>query len=457
MLIKTYDDGIIGKKTKTAMDNAAKMFNQTTTTPTTTTDNSKLIEDSYNQQLEAQKAALRQKINEGVSNYQNQINAAPQIYQPLRNQVDVMRNKNTAATREAMAASGLAQSVRGIGGSGDNITAGIQVNTEADSQINTLNLQQQNMIDLAKKAIADLQASGNMEEARMIAENAANRINAIIAEKNRVAEANRVAANDAWAKNMDVANITGYYNPYAGMQINPETAKYASNYQAEIDRRRATPDANDDALIPDLEAARAAKIFSNPEMLQKYGTPYKTQTARAQDFNNAVTVAGLTGIYNGKPTMESILNTAKMTGYYNGKPTLEKQQLDLNQQNWQREMTFKERQAQIENALSSGRLSIEQAQLALSQAKFQADNDPNSLDNQLKREQLNITKSSKNDTKLNNIIDNINKLYTYKDDLTGEIKTNPAMSQQLRNYIIGLNLPDNETDSLLLLYGLPIN
>ena len=53
-----------------------------------------------------------------------------------------------------------------------------------------------------------------------------------------------------------------------------------------------------------------------------------------------------------------------------------------------RQQSFQEAQAQIDNAIKRGQLSVSQGNLALQQAKFYADNDPNSIDNQIKQQQL---------------------------------------------------------------------
>lgn len=84
------------------------------------------------------------------------------------------------------------------------------------------------------------------------------------------------------------AELTGVYNPYAGVQISPEVQQYAGDYQAEINRRRATPDTSDDYLISQLEAARANKIFSSPDLLDKYGDQYKTPAQRAAEYSNLI-------------------------------------------------------------------------------------------------------------------------------------------------------------------------
>jgi hypothetical protein len=156
-----------------------------------------------------------------------------------------------------------------------------------------------------------------------------------------------------------------------------------------------------------------------------------------------------------------------------------KRQFDIGQQNWQKEMTFKEREAQIQDALNMGQLSVSQAQLALSKAKFDSDNDPNSLDNQIKKAQLNEANSwndpstienklkqqqydlnlyTKSNAAMNDTIQRLDSIYTVKDPITGAISINPNFTQgQMKAAIIGLNLSDDQTDGLLLRYGIPTN
>lgn len=78
------------------------------------------------------------------------------------------------------------------------------------------------------------------------------------------------------------ANMTGYFNPYANTQIDPSLGQYSNDYQAEINRRRSINP--NDPIIQQLEAARAQKIFSSPDLLQQYGEPYKTQEQRNADL-----------------------------------------------------------------------------------------------------------------------------------------------------------------------------
>jgi hypothetical protein len=123
-----------------------------------------------------------------------------------------------------------------------------------------------------------------------------------------------------------------------------------------------------------------------------------------------------------------------------------------------RQQTFSEAQQKIENALAQKRISQDDASQALQWAKFNAEQDPNSIDNQLKKQTIDINAQSKADSTLNNTIQRLDSLYTYKDSVTDQVKRNPNYSDaQLRAAIIGLNLLDEQTDALLLRYGLPIN
>lgn len=122
-----------------------------------------------------------------------------------------------------------------------------------------------------------------------------------------------------------------------------------------------------------------------------------------------------------------------------------------------RKQSFTEAQKQIENSLAQRRITNDEAQQAIQWAKWEAEQDPDSLDNQIKRQTLENNDYLMGQQELNQAISQIDNLYTYEDPLTGAIQVNPETKQQLRNYILGLNLPDEQTDQLLLRYGLPIN
>lgn len=116
---------------------------------------------------------------------------------------------------------------------------------------------------------------------------------------------------DSIANATNTANQTGYYNPYAGVTISPEVQQYAGDYQAEIDRRRATPDTSDDYLISQLEAARANKIFSSPDLLEKYGDQYKTAEQKAIELNAQIEAQKL-ALQNDPNSIENQLQYMKL-------------------------------------------------------------------------------------------------------------------------------------------------
>lgn len=89
------------------------------------------------------------------------------------------------------------------------------------------------------------------------------------------------------------------------------------------------------------------------------------------------------------------LQQAGVTGEFQGEKTLQAKQMDESVRQFEanyglnlRQMTFNEAQAQIQNAMQNRQISISAGNLALSRAKMLADQDPNSLDNQIKAERL---------------------------------------------------------------------
>jgi hypothetical protein len=92
------------------------------------------------------------------------------------------------------------------------------------------------------------------------------------------------------AKQLDEYNRLlqlGYVNPYAGMQYDTKaTSPYSADYAKKIAELRQTDPSS--PLIPQLEAARAAKIFASPDLLTQYGGIYKTDASKA----NAAAVEG---------------------------------------------------------------------------------------------------------------------------------------------------------------------
>jgi hypothetical protein len=173
----------------------------------------------------------------------------------------------------------------------------------------------------------------------------------------------QTAQQNQFSNAVALAGITGYYNPNMG-QIDPSLMQYSNDYMAEVQRRQATPDTTDDAVIPGLLALRDMKIQGNPELMKQYGN----------------TMTGIPTLQN-RQVQQSVAESNR-----NFEESV--RQFNVGQQNWQKEFTFREMQQKIENALAQKRISVDQASLALQQAKFAAEQDPNSLDNQYKAMQI---------------------------------------------------------------------
>lgn len=90
---------------------------------------------------------------------------------------------------------------------------------------------------------------------------------------------------------MKESDLTGVYNPNAQYALTPDIinqiSQFSGNYQAEIDRRKATPDTTDDALIPYMENARYQKIQGMDDSATKdqYLDKYKTPSQKAAEAN----------------------------------------------------------------------------------------------------------------------------------------------------------------------------
>jgi hypothetical protein len=124
-----------------------------------------------------------------------------------------------------------------------------------------------------------------------------------------------------------------------------------------------------------------------------------------QDRQFGLQEAGLTGVYGGGQTLAAQgqtfnqgLQTKQLGLQEQGQQfnqALQQKQFDQAVSEFQqqfglnlRQQSFAEAQAAVQNAISRGQLSVSQGNLALSQAKFAADNDPNSFDNQMKKQQF---------------------------------------------------------------------
>lgn len=369
-------------------------------------DNSSLIKQQYSgalQQLKDAIAASKAKL--------------PGVYNQQRTQANVTGAIGALGDQERLASQGLANS-------GETESSRIARQTGVGNAINSLNLQQnqantdldtqlsnglyQNQVDLAQ-ALAQNNTGMYNQQAQQYQNNIANILSAIGLQNS--------INNDIFNQGISEAGLTGKYN---GVQTQ-DSLNAARNY--------------------DLNEAGITGIYKGN----------KTQDALNSDRNYALNEAGLTGIYNGNKTLDAqnqLFNQNLATKQYN--QSVNQQKLDnlyrqktfdyqksrdtVSDNQWQKEMnlnlrqqSFQEAQQKIENSLAQRRISQEDASQALQWARFNADQDPNSIDNQLKKQQIDTNTQAKITSQVNSTIDNYNNLYTTKkyDKNTGETTLTP--------------------------------
>jgi hypothetical protein len=269
--------------------------------------------------------------------------------------------RNASSVGGAVRAKGIkeAMAASGQGNSGANLTAGVQNNAQTTGEIAGYNMQQADLVNKLKRAIADTTNSASMEELRSNADINAQKIQATISEANRAEEMNYRRSQDAFGNNLNLAQITGAYNGTPTLQ--------AQNQQ-----------------------------FNQNLNTQQFGLQQKQQ-----NFDN--------------------LYRQQVFNYQKSRDTVADSQWQKSMNLNLRQQSFNEAQQSIQNALAERRISQDDASQAFQWAKFNAEQDPNSIDNQLKRQGLDINAQSKNDAAFNTIIDNYNKVYinqTY-DPMTG--------------------------------------
>lgn len=104
----------------------------------------------------------------------------------------------------------------------------------------------------------------------------------------------------------------------------------AMNFAAQIAQQAATMAMNKE--IAQLQAKSNEKIAGIGAAASRYGTDAQlkaslaaTAVQKAQEkFNEVMGIAQTTGMYNGSPTWQRVLDEAGMTGMYQGKPTWER-------------------------------------------------------------------------------------------------------------------------------------
>jgi hypothetical protein len=158
--------------------------------------------------------------------------------------------------------------------------------------------------------------------------------------------------------------------------------------------------------LSQMDIDKATQIASKMDELKRYYDGLKLEQDRfnldksGQEFNQ--------NMQNKQFDLQSknqSFNQDLQTKQYN----LQREEFNYNKDMDMKKFTFEQTQAKIDNAYKMGQLSLAQRDQVLAEAKFKADNDPNSLDNQYKKLQI--------------------------QGLTNEVNANaPANNQQINSY-----------------------
>ncbi|MGE5328013.1 MAG: hypothetical protein ACM3KR_00695 [Deltaproteobacteria bacterium] len=374
--------------------------------PTPTYDAADDISNWGKQALNSELAQIKSAYDQSRAGINSQLQTIPEKYNNLRNQNDIIaeqeRQKMLAATEQSGGYRGGEQ----LAGQGQLSTARLQ-------NLSNLYQQQQTQENALNTQLTDLD---NQEaQARISAESG---IDSEALEK--IIQASQDSANNAIA----TAQLTGSLNGMPTLAAQTQAynqeqdslnnqikaiAAYSNNYQAEIDRRMAINP--NDPLIPYLQAARQRKLagVSDLQLAQQESQLTAQQIKAAQLENEARSIANRYSVQ----IAQGQIDEQKLKNTY--------QQL-VNQ-------GYSKDQA-ADLAAKYASISQGNAQIDISRQKLVADN-------------------------FNNIISQIDSIYTAKDPYTNQVTvTNPSA---LRAYILSLKLPQTSTDQLLTRYGLSTN
>jgi hypothetical protein len=180
---------------------------------------------------------------------------------------------------------------------------------------------------------------------------------------------------------------------------------------ADIEKRRTNINNTYEADVASANAGYDAQLLQSAVNQMNLDRQYKLSQEKF-NTNKAIQEAGLTGYYDGNQTLQSKkLNSDEDYRQKTLEMSQSQQQFSQNmatkqfeetirqnnikQSNWQQQFSYEQAQDKINNMYKQGQLSIQQRNVALQEAKFASDNDPNSIDNQLKQAKLESTKQDK--------------------------------------------------------------
>lgn len=292
-------------------------------------------------------------------------------------------------------------------------------------------------------------AASNMMGRRSLAEELASRgeTNSGVADQANI-NANMSLQSETGLLNRqesaDIADIarrrTGVQNAYESDVANARAGLEAAAMQALIDQYNA------DRLFK-LNEAGLTGTYNGGQTLAAKNQEFN-QNLSSKQFDREGEQMKLDNLYRDK-----VFNYEKSRDAVADSQWQQAMNLDL------RKQTFQETQAGIENALSQRRITRDEAEQALQWAKFNAEQDENSLDNQLKRAQidgLNGKTNTNTTATVDDYASTINSLYVIRPSAANEYQSSidTAGIKAYIDRLIAAGVDDAIIDSLAARYGI---
>lgn len=402
--------------------------------------------DLYNQQaadqaakikaaLAAQQATANANMSSLNDTYGAAINSLNTERAKIPGQTTVMNNSASSLGQQTAQKIRTAMAQMGLLQSGESASQALQNDTSTANNINNNNVNQQNLdADYGNKI-----AAAQQELASKLA---------------AIRDAMKVAQENGDAQSLAIAQD-------AAAQINAEGAKNALAYQQWANT----------IAQQNFTNGIAQQTLDNQTAQQKIDNAYRDNQSKIaqQQFGQSLDLqkAGLTGVLDGQQTMAGrsadLSNEAQSIANQYA-PQIAQGQIDQQKLiNAYQTLVNAGYPAEQAAKIASTYAQIDQGNRQLDIAQQNANSDAAYKSGMLSIDQQNAnTDAAKvaqesGSLKMNDLIQRLNGMYTVKDPVEGTTSVPEGAKAQLRAAIIGQGLPDNDTDKLLLYYGLPIN
>jgi len=258
-------------------------------TPAPTTSTSDMINQQSQAALAAKAAALAKARDTAVNGYNQQVDALPGQYQPLRNQASLQGEQNSRAITEQQASQGNWRS-------GANQTAQTANGASTANQIGGYNLQQQDAVNKLKQAIAQTQADYGYNMAGATADTESQRLAALISQSN--------TDKGLGMQQQQIDNQTSQFAQTLGMSQQQLAAQIAQNgVQNAFNTAQLNQQANQ--FAQSLGLSRDQFNASMSQWAQTFAAGQAQNT-----FNNGIAEGTLTGWYNGIHYVKGVADTS---------------------------------------------------------------------------------------------------------------------------------------------------